>query len=84
MSQATVIFSFKQEKIIIKCITTEKMKNICERFALQIKQNINNNLNFKYDGNLINEELKYEEQVNEKKKDSMNIIVEEVEEENKR
>ena len=81
MSQATVIFSFKQEKIIIKCITTEKMKNICERFGLQIKRNINN-LFFKYNGNLINEELKYEDQVNEKNKDNMKIIVEE-EEENK-
>ena len=82
MSQASAIFTFRQEEIIIKCLTTEKMKNICERFTLQINQNINK-LNFKYDGNLINEELKYEEQVNEKNKDSMNIIVEVVEEENK-
>ena len=80
MSEATVIFNFKGEKIKIKCINTEKMENICERFTSEIKVKINK-LYFKYNGNLINEELKYEELANVKDKDIMNIIVEE---ENKR
>ena len=80
MSEATVIFNFKGEKIKIKCINTEKMENICERFTSKIKEKMNK-LYFKYNGNLINEKLKYEELANVKDKDSMNIIVEE---ENKR
>ena len=82
MSQATVIFNYKDKKIIIQCNKKEKMKNICERFKSQIKENINK-IYFKYNGNLINEESKYEEEVNGKDKELniMNIIIEE---ENKR
>ena len=76
MSQANVIFNFKDKKIIIECLTTEKFINICERFASQINENISK-FDFKYNGNLINKELKYEELVNEKDKNSMKIIVEE-------
>ena len=77
MSQASMIFNFRGEKIIINCTTTEKMRSICGRFASQINEDITN-LFFKYNGNLINEELKFEEQANEKDKqlNSMNIIVE--------
>ena len=54
------------------------MKIICERFTLQIKENIKK-LYFKYEGNLINEDLKFEEQINETDRElcCMNIIVEE-------
>ena len=82
MSQATVIFHYKDKNTIIQCNTKEKMRNICERFKSQIKENINK-LCFKYNGNLVNEELKYEEEINGKDKELniMNIIIEE---ENKR
>ena len=56
MSQATVIFNYKDKKIINQCNTKEKMKNICERFKSQIKNN-ENKICFKYNGNIINEEL---------------------------
>ena len=82
MSQATVIFNYKNEKKIILCNPKEKIRDICERFKSQIKENINK-IYFKYNGKLINEESKYEEEVNGKDKELniMNIIIEE---ENKR
>ena len=58
MSEAIVIFNFKGEKTIIKCSTLEKLKNICERYASQIKENTDK-ICFKYNGNLINEETKF-------------------------
>ena len=58
------------------------MRNICERFKSQIKEN-KNKICFKYDGKLINEELKFEEEVNGKDKE-LNIMNIMVEEENKR
>ena len=68
MSQATVIFNYKDKKILIQCNEKEKMRNICEKFKLLIKENING-ICFKYNGKLINEELKYEEEINEKDKE---------------
>ena len=56
MSQATLIFTFKDNKTIIECLTSEKLINICERFASKTKENISK-LNFKYNGNIINKEL---------------------------
>ena len=75
MTQVTVIFTFKDNKTIIECSTSEKLINICERFASKIKENISR-FYFKYNGNIINKELKYEEIINEKDKENMNIIVE--------
>ena len=84
MSQATVIFNFRGNKKIIQCNNSEKMKNICEKFISQLKEN-KAKICFKYNNNIIKEELKFEEQINEidKSLNSMIIIVEEEKEEKK-
>ena len=76
MSQALVIFNYKEKKTSISCNTSEKMKNICERFASGIQEDVNK-LDFIYNGEIINKELKYEDQVDEidRREYSMDIIV---------
>ena len=76
MSLALVIFNYKDKRTSISCITSEKMKNICERFASEIQEDINK-LDFIYNGEIINKDLKYEEEVDEidRREYSMNIIV---------
>ena len=81
MSQATVIFTFKENTTILECSTKDKLINICERFTSKIKVNASK-FNFKYNGKIINKELKYEELIIEKDKNNMNIIVEEMNNEN--
>ena len=82
MSQAIVIFNFKGKKLSVSCTTSETMMNICEKYTSKIQENLNE-LIFIYNNNLINKNLKFEEQINELDKDkySMNIIVEEINEE---
>ena len=76
MSQAIVIFNYKNIRTGISCIESEKMINICERFASKIQEDVNK-LDFIYNGDLINKELKYEDQVDEidKREYIMNLIV---------
>ena len=78
MSLPAVIFNFRDERIKIECMTSEKLRNICEKFISQMKEN-NTKLYFKYNSNLINEDLKFEELINkeDKKLNKMNILVEE-------
>ena len=57
ISHPTVIFNYKNKFTYIKCTITDNMKTICERFAFEIKENINN-LCFKINDNIINEKLK--------------------------
>ena len=65
-----VIFLFNGLEIIIQCNKDEKMKEICKRFALKTNNEINN-IYFLYNGNKINEELKFNEQA--KKEDKKEI-----------
>ena len=76
MSQALVIFNYQDKETSISCITSEKMKNICERFVVGVQEDMNK-LDFIYNGEIINKELEYEELVDEidKREYSMNIIV---------
>jgi len=71
-----VRFNFKGEETIIQCNNDEKMEEICKRYVQIIKQDIDK-LIFIYSGNIIDEELKYEEQVNEEDKirNEINILV---------
>lgn len=79
MSEAIVIFNYKDIKTNISCTTSETMMTICERFASKVQKD-KNKLNFIYNGNLIKKELKFEEQINDTDKSyySMNIKVEEI------
>ena len=76
ISDPTVIFNYKDKLIYIRCTKSDNMRNICERFAFEIKENINN-LCFKINDNIINEKLKYEELVDNGCK-NINIKVEEI------
>ena len=79
MAEAIVIFNYKNEKTNISCTTSDKMITICEKYISKVQKDINN-LNFIYNGNLINKDLKFEEQINDpidKLYFSMNIKVEE-------
>ena len=79
MSEANVIFTYKDIKVIIPCKTSEKIKNILERFTEKL--NIDNNKIFlTYNGNKVNEELSFDELANKEDKLSkcINIILHEI------
>ena len=76
ISHPTVIFNYKGKITFIGCSLKENMKNIFERFAFEIKEN-KNNLSFKMNNNIIDEKLKYEELVDNGRK-NINIMVEEI------
>ena len=71
-----VSFNFKGGETIIQCNSNEYMEEICKRYAQIINIDIDN-LIFIYSGNIINGELKYEEQINEEDKlrNEVNILV---------
>ena len=71
-----VIFLFNRFEIIIQCNKNEKMKEIFKRFALKANLEINK-IYFLYNGDKINEELKYNEVVNreDNERDTMSILV---------
>ena len=77
MSEAKIIFNLEGIDINIQCSKEDKIKDICQKFATIIERNINSLL-FLYDGNLINMELRFEEQANlmDMKKNEMYVIVE--------
>ena len=76
MENIEVIFEYKGQKISIQCKRDEKMKDISERFANKIVENLNN-LDFLYSGGKLNLEQSFNEQSNneDKQRNSMNIIV---------
>ena len=69
-------FNYIGREIIIPCQKEEKMKNICQRFADKINNDINN-LFFLYNGNKVNIENTFEQIINleDKENNKMNIIV---------
>ena len=73
---ANVIFSYNEIKIIIQCSNTDKMKDICNKYACKINKNINS-LYFIYGGNYVNQDLTFNEQANsiDKNRKEMNILV---------
>ena len=79
MSQAKVIFDYKDIKINIPCLSNEKIRNIIERFTTIIQIDKNKTIFF-YDGDKINEELNFNELANEedRAKNQINIILFEI------
>ena len=74
---AEVEFIYNGTKTIIQCNLSEKIKDISKRFKDKINLT-NKNINFTYNGNLVlNEELKFEEIVNneDKIRKKMSFIV---------
>ena len=60
---ANVVFLFNGKELSIQCTKEDKMKDICNRFAIKIDININS-LIFIYGGNKINYELTFNQQAN--------------------
>ena len=76
MSQANAIFTLDGSNYIIQCSKEDKMRDICQKYA--IKMNINmNSLIFLYGGSQINFELRFKDQVNliDKEKNIISILV---------
>ena len=74
---AEVEFIYNGTKTIIQCNLSEKIKDISKRFKDKINLT-NKNINYTYNGNLVlNEELKFEETVNneDKIRKKMSFIV---------
>ena len=71
-----IIFIYKGEKAKIQCNPQEKMKDIFKKYESKIGVDITN-LFFIYNGNKINEELKFEEIINSSdiKENTINILV---------
>ena len=63
MSEANVIFTLDGVDLIKQCLTSDKMRDICERFGMKIEKNINS-YTFLYGGNVINLDLTFESQAN--------------------
>ena len=76
MTEAKVIFNFEGIDTTIQCLTNEKMKDICQRYVNKIDKNINS-LIFLYGGNQLNYNINFNEQVNiiDKERNIMKILV---------
>ena len=75
---AKVVFSFENEETIIDCDFKDKMKDIFMKYCSKVQKDINK-LYFKYNANIIKEDMEYGQILNEedKKRNIMNIIVSE-------
>ena len=74
-----IIFNFCNEEVQLFCTTKEKLKDVFNRFAQQVEKDLNK-LCFLYNGNIINQELSFENGANEedKNRNTMNILVDEI------
>ena len=77
---AKVIFNYEGINFEIPCNLNEKMKDIINKFLIQIKCTTNNLL-YLYAGNMINYEFAFNEQANDldKNRKKMNVLVKKVE-----
>ena len=80
MSQGKVIFIYNGKQTILQCIINEKLNIICERFINKLQLDKSKIYYYLYNGNLINKDLSFEEQINneDKKEYKMNIVVDEM------
>ena len=71
-----VIFTLDGVNVEVQCSQDELMRDICQRFVIKIKNNINS-LVFLYGGKKVNMELKFKEQINsfDKERNEMKILV---------
>ena len=69
-----VLFICEGQQIIIQCNMEDKIKDIINKFKYKIKEE-DNNLYYLYNGNKINEELKFNQIINNKEEKKINILV---------
>ena len=76
MSEAKIILNLEGINTITQCSQEDKIKDICQKYATKINNNINSLL-FLYGGNKINMELKFKEQANSMdiNNNEMNVLV---------
>ena len=72
-----VIFTYNGQKTIIQCMKTDKMRNIFEKYNSKVELDKTKNYYYLYNGDKINEELKYEELVSDidKNENEIKILV---------
>ena len=63
MSEAKVIFTLDGEDLTIKCFTTDKMRDICQKYTTKINKNLDS-LSFLYGGIQVNFDLYFKCQAN--------------------
>ena len=63
MSEAKVVFTLDGVDLVIQCLISDKMRDICQRFGMKVEKNINS-LVFLYGGSIINLDLTFESQAN--------------------
>ena len=75
--EVNVIFTYNGQKTIIQCMKTDKMRNIFEKYKIKVELDKTKKYYYLYNGNKINEELKYEEIINDmdKERNKMKILV---------
>ena len=64
MSEASIVFMLEGVKLTIKCITEDKMKDICKNYSTKINRNLESLL-FLYEGNKVNFDLTFKEHAND-------------------
>ena len=76
MSNANVVFTLDGIDVTIQCKQTEKMRDICQRYATKIETNLNSLL-FLYGGNKMNYDLSFKDQANsiDKNNNIMKVLV---------
>ena len=76
MLNASVIFRLDGANLTVQCSRTEKMRDICQRFAVKAEKNFNSLL-FLYGGNQLNLDLTFEAQATsmDKTKNEMKVLV---------
>ena len=76
MSEANVLFTLDGSDLIIQCSKEDKMRDICQKYATKVNENLNSLL-FLYGGSRINFELRFKEQANSIDNDNnkMSILV---------
>ena len=76
MTKASVIFNFQGVDILIQCSKEEKMKDICQKLATKIERNVNS-LVFLYGGSNLNFQLSFKDQANiiDKERNEMKVLV---------
>ena len=76
MTKASVIFNFQGVDIRIQCSKEEKMKDICQKLATKIERNVNS-LVFLYGGSNLNFQLSFKDQANiiDKERNEMKVLV---------
>ena len=76
MEKAKVVFQLEGVNVTVQCSIKDKMKDICQKFAIKVEKNINS-LVFLYGGNQLNFDLSFEKQGNslDKERKEMQVLV---------